>query len=235
MCRLREQCVAPAQESCPAFGQGGQQRSAEAPAGRLGIVRVQGRLSPQVTPTSLHPGSLLPFCSAHGTHIHRWRPLPESQCDPCTIQGRPSQDTAHVTCQNRLKLGAPSDAATLSTRELAYRCGMRACRLTQRWEASLWLAGKQMYLGGFQDEDDAARAYDLAALACKGLSVPTNFPVDSYTDSLTEIGGSSRVSPGCAARTHHHSHSGVDICPQTSRHTALDSHGSSVTPLAVLA
>ncbi len=73
------------------------------------------------------------------------------------------------------------------------------CRLTQRWEASLWLAGKQMYLGGFQDEDDAARAYDLAALACKGLSVPTNFPVEGYTESLTEIGGSSRVSPRCAA------------------------------------
>ena len=34
----------------------------------------------------------------------------------------------------------------------------RGCRLTQRWEASLWLAGKQMYLGGFQDEDNAGRA-----------------------------------------------------------------------------
>ena len=54
-----------------------------------------------------------------------------------------------------------------------------------------------MYLGGFQDEDDAARAYDLAALACKGLGVPTNFPVEGYTESLTEIGGSSRVSPHC--------------------------------------
>ena len=50
-----------------------------------------------------------------------------------------------------------------------------------------------MYLGGFQDEDDAARAYDLAALACKGLSVPTNFPAEAYTESLADIGGSSRV------------------------------------------
>ena len=72
-------------------------------------------------------------------------------------------------------------------------------RLTQRWEASLWLAGKQMYLGGFQDEDDAARAYDLAALACKGLNVPTNFPVEGYTESLAEIGGSSRVHTDCAS------------------------------------
>ena len=36
-------------------------------------------------------------------------------------------------------------------------------------------------------------------LPCKGLSVPTNFPVEGYTESLTEIGGSSRVSPHSAA------------------------------------
>ena len=77
--------------------------------------------------------------------------------------------------------------------------------LTQRWEASLWLAGKQMYLGGFQDEDDAARAYDLAALACKGPTVPTNFPAEGYSDSLAEIGGSSRVAR-CAA------HAAVLLC-----------------------
>ena len=89
---------------------------------------------------------------------------------------------------------------SISDGVICTHCEMGACRLTQRWEASLWLAGKQMYLGGFQDEYDAARAYDLAALACKGLSVPTNFPVEGYTDSLTEIGGSSRVSSRCAAR-----------------------------------
>ena len=66
-------------------------------------------------------------------------------------------------------------------------------RLTQRWEASLWLAGKQMYLGGFVAEEDAARAYDLAALACKGLTVPTNFAASQYSQSLAEVSGSSRV------------------------------------------
>ena len=66
-------------------------------------------------------------------------------------------------------------------------------RLTQRWEASLWLAGKQMYLGGFVAEEDAARAYDLAALACKGLTVPTNFAASQYGQSLAEVSGSSRV------------------------------------------
>ncbi|BDA44863.1 probable AP2-like ethylene-responsive transcription factor PLT2 at C-terminar half [Coccomyxa sp. Obi] len=64
--------------------------------------------------------------------------------------------------------------------------------LTQRWEASLWLSGKQMYLGGFVNEEDAARAYDLAALACKGPSVPTNFAASQYEDNLSEIRGCSR-------------------------------------------
>lgn len=40
-------------------------------------------------------------------------------------------------------------------------------RLTNRWEASLWLKGRQLYLGGFDSELDAAHAYDLVALACK--------------------------------------------------------------------
>ena len=26
------------------------------------------------------------------------------------------------------------------------------CRLTQRWEASLWLSGRQLYLGGFDNQ-----------------------------------------------------------------------------------
>ena len=29
---------------------------------------------------------------------------------------------------------------------------LRACRLTQRWEASLWLNGRQLYLGGFNSQ-----------------------------------------------------------------------------------
>ena len=66
-------------------------------------------------------------------------------------------------------------------------------RLTQRWEASLWLSGKQLYLGGFESEEDAARAYDIAALASKGLDVPTNFGMASYQAELQQLKDASKV------------------------------------------
>lgn len=66
-----------------------------------------------------------------------------------------------------------------------------AHRLTNRWEASLWLKGRQLYLGGFNSEADAARAYDIVALSCKGLNVATNFPAATYTAELAELASSS--------------------------------------------
>ena len=48
--RSEKQCVAAAQEGCPGVSQGERQRSAEAPAGRVSILRLQRRLPPQVIP-----------------------------------------------------------------------------------------------------------------------------------------------------------------------------------------
>ncbi|KAL4424449.1 hypothetical protein ABPG77_006387 [Micractinium sp. CCAP 211/92] len=87
---------------------------------------------------------------------------------------------------------ASSDgAAAREAPALQYR-GVSRHRLTQRWEASLWLSGRQLYLGGFNSQEDAAHAYDLAALACKGMDAQINFlPVD-YREQLAEIEGYSR-------------------------------------------
>ncbi|KAF8395866.1 hypothetical protein HHK36_019821 [Tetracentron sinense] len=47
--------------------------------------------------------------------------------------------------------------------------------------------GRQVYLGGFEKEDKAARAYDLGALKYWGTSVPINFPCmrNSYVSQLS--------------------------------------------------
>ncbi len=52
--------------------------------------------------------------------------------------------------------------------------------LLNRWEAHIWVKelGRQVYLGGYEHEEHAAEAYDVAALKCKGFRVKTNFDAD---------------------------------------------------------
>ncbi|QCD82725.1 AP2-like factor [Vigna unguiculata] len=67
-------------------------------------------------------------------------------------------------------------------------------RWTGRFEAHLWdkgtwnptqkKKGKQVYLGAYNDEEAAARAYDLAALKYWGISTFTNFPVSDYEKEI---------------------------------------------------
>lgn len=58
----------------------------------------------------------------------------------------------------------------------------------------MWLSGKQLYLGGFESEEDAAKAYDIAALASKGKDFNTNFPAQSYQAELAQLRTASKVS-----------------------------------------
>lgn len=67
-------------------------------------------------------------------------------------------------------------------------------RLTHRYEASLWLNRKQVYLGGYDSEEEAAKAYDLAALLFKGEASPTNFPLKAYEKELSDLKGEPKAS-----------------------------------------
>lgn len=90
---------------------------------------------------------------------------------------------------------------TAGKRSSIYR-GVTRHRWTGRYEAHLWdkstwnqnqnKKGKQVYLGAYDDEEAAARAYDLAALKYWGPGTLINFPVKDYSRDLEEMQNVSR-------------------------------------------
>ncbi|XP_020219921.1 AP2-like ethylene-responsive transcription factor BBM1 [Cajanus cajan] len=85
---------------------------------------------------------------------------------------------------------------TFGQRTSIYR-GVTRHRWTGRYEAHLWdnscrregqtRKGRQVYLGGYDKEEKAARAYDLAALKYWGTTTTTNFPISHYEKELEEM------------------------------------------------
>nr|ACD80124.2 ASGR-BBM-like2 [Cenchrus squamulatus] len=90
---------------------------------------------------------------------------------------------------------------TFGQRTSIYR-GVTKHRWTGRYEAHLWdnscrregqtRKGRQVYLGGYDKEEKAARAYDLAALKYRGTTTTTNFPMSNYEKELEEMKHMSR-------------------------------------------
>ncbi|CAN6354535.1 unnamed protein product [Urochloa humidicola] len=89
-------------------------------------------------------------------------------------------------------IGKPLASITVK-RSSRFR-GVSRHRWTGRFEAHLWdknswnptqrKKGKQVYLGAYDEEEAAARAYDLAALKYWGPTTYTNFPVIDYEKEL---------------------------------------------------
>ncbi|XP_040995127.1 AP2-like ethylene-responsive transcription factor ANT [Juglans microcarpa x Juglans regia] len=85
---------------------------------------------------------------------------------------------------------------TFGQRTSQYR-GVTRHRWTGKYEAHLWdnsckkegqsRKGRQVYLGGYDLEEKAARAYDLAALKYWGPSTHINFPLENYEKELDEM------------------------------------------------
>ncbi|GLT80366.1 hypothetical protein SLA2020_518080 [Shorea laevis] len=101
--------------------------------------------------------------------------------------------------QQQLVPAEPTPKRTVDTfgqRTSIYR-GVTRHRWTGRYEAHLWdnscrregqsRKGRQVYLGGYDKEEKAARAYDLAALKYWGPTTTTNFPVSNYEKELEEM------------------------------------------------
>eukprot|EP00215_Chloropicon_roscoffensis_P000131 CAMPEP_0198461206 /NCGR_PEP_ID=MMETSP1456-20131121/4_1 /TAXON_ID=1461544 ORGANISM="Unidentified sp., Strain RCC1871" /NCGR_SAMPLE_ID=MMETSP1456 /ASSEMBLY_ACC=CAM_ASM_001119 /LENGTH=279 /DNA_ID=CAMNT_0044186215 /DNA_START=33 /DNA_END=870 /DNA_ORIENTATION=- len=125
-------------------------------------------------------------------------------------------NTLHVDCSTlatlllaRAGTGPPQPPAAVNGRVLDLRAAMAAAaaassqtagtfkekafgyrgvaRRKRRWEAHVWRHGRQAYLGGYRDEIEAARAYDMAVLKIRGKEADTNFPRDNYLEELREM------------------------------------------------
>ncbi|KAG0584801.1 hypothetical protein KC19_3G235300 [Ceratodon purpureus] len=80
--------------------------------------------------------------------------------------------------------------------------GVTRHRWTGRFEAHLWdkscwndkqhKKGRQVYLGAYDEEEAAARAYDLAALKYWGPGTVINFKLEDYEQQLLEMANISR-------------------------------------------
>ncbi|KAI3444167.1 hypothetical protein Pfo_000832 [Paulownia fortunei] len=91
---------------------------------------------------------------------------------------------------------AKKSVETFGQRTSIFR-GVTRHRWTGRYEAHLWdnscrregqsRKGRQVYLGGYDKEEKAARAYDLAALKYWGPTTTTNFPVSDYEREMEEM------------------------------------------------
>ncbi|KAL5705349.1 hypothetical protein ACHQM5_023663 [Ranunculus cassubicifolius] len=107
-----------------------------------------------------------------------------------------SQDNNNIVSVQPADIPTPSKKLTSDTfgqRTSVYR-GVTRHRWTGRYEAHLWdnscrregqsRKGRQ---GGYDKEDKAARAYDLAALKYWGPSATTNFPIASYSQECEDM------------------------------------------------
>ncbi|XP_030449483.2 AP2-like ethylene-responsive transcription factor At1g79700 [Syzygium oleosum] len=139
------------------------------------------------------------------------RPSCMAECDPVSAIGRrvKRRRRVHVSDGSSAAAGVPAAgddqkkhhevdgvtvAATATIKRSSKYRGVSRHRWTGRYEAHLWdkgcwnptqrKKGKQVYLGAYDEEESAARAYDLAALKYWGSSTFTNFPISDYEKEI---------------------------------------------------
>lgn len=82
-------------------------------------------------------------------------------------------------CRNRRKIHRESRTSQFKGVYLD-----KGVRGRKRYKAQICLEGRTTHIGRYEQEEDAARAYDLQALTNWGTICYTNFPVEQYLDQL---------------------------------------------------
>eukprot|EP00281_Chroomonas_sp_CCMP1168_P019809 CAMPEP_0206226854 /NCGR_PEP_ID=MMETSP0047_2-20121206/8313_1 /ASSEMBLY_ACC=CAM_ASM_000192 /TAXON_ID=195065 /ORGANISM="Chroomonas mesostigmatica_cf, Strain CCMP1168" /LENGTH=359 /DNA_ID=CAMNT_0053649969 /DNA_START=202 /DNA_END=1281 /DNA_ORIENTATION=- len=78
----------------------------------------------------------------------------------------------------------PARATRAPSEDRCKYTGVSRCGARGRWRAQLSTGGRSIHLGSFATEDEAARAWDLAAVAQRGKRAQTNFDISDYLVAL---------------------------------------------------
>lgn len=92
------------------------------------------------------------------------------------------RDNEGLTVKKKRETQTPSRTNRAASQ---FRGVTHHCR-TNRFEAHIWQDSKQIYLGGFYSEQQAALAYDLAAIRFRYDDAITNFNTDLYQAELAD-------------------------------------------------
>lgn len=122
--------------------------------------------------------------------------LLEDHQDQQPNKPRTKRCRAKKFCKQESQSQINADSPTSARRSSIYR-GVTRHRWTGRFEAHLWdkttwntiqnKKGRQIYLGAYDNEEAAARTYDLAALKYWGPGTILNFPIETYTKEMEEM------------------------------------------------
>ncbi|KAJ0692410.1 putative transcription factor AP2-EREBP family [Helianthus annuus] len=125
--------------------------------------------------------------------------VPAANVTDCVVMDTKKRGSEKVDQQKQIVHRKSLD--TFGQRTSQYR-GVTRHRWTGRYEAHLWdnsckkegqsRKGRQVYLGGYDMEEKAARAYDLAALKYWGPATHINFPLENYEQEIVEMKNMSR-------------------------------------------
>ncbi|KAI4990377.1 hypothetical protein ZWY2020_038740 [Hordeum vulgare] len=129
------------------------------------------------------------------------KPRKNSAAAAANGNGNGNSGAADVRAKPKKRTRKSVPRESPSQRSSVHR-GVTRHRWTGRFEAHLWdknswnesqnKKGKQVYLGAYDEEEAAARAYDLAALKYWGPDTILNFPLSVYEEELKEMEGQSR-------------------------------------------